>query len=174
MEDEAAGKLGPRQPQDLRSVAVRTVAPTEGDLFAVVVEDAGVGVGDLSRVTRHVADDLLGAGQRRLRVDHPAVAGCALEKMTPERKRDSKGVLVVGCLELAEQFPPEDLAQLVVGEEEAWFTGDPLITLIREATAGDEAMSMGVKEKLLVPSVELGGKPDPRPQVAMGDFEERF
>jgi hypothetical protein len=174
MEDEAAGKLGPRQPQDLRAVAVCTVSPTERDFLAVVVENTGVGESDLARVTRHVADDLLGAGKRRLRIDHPAVAGCALEKMAPERRRDSKGVLVVGCLELAEQFPPEDLAQLVVGEEEAWITGDPLITLIREATAGDEAMGMGVKEKLLVPGVEQGGKPDPRPQVAMGDFEQRF
>ena len=130
MEHEAAGELGPRQPQDLRAVAVRTVAPTEGDLSAVVVEDAGVGESDLARVTRHVADDLLGAGQGRLRVDHPALAGRALKEMTPERRCDSKGVVIVGRLDLVEQLPPEDPAQHTVGDKEFRTARDPSLGIV--------------------------------------------
>jgi hypothetical protein len=67
--------------------------------------------------------------------------------------------------ELAQEFSPEDLAQLVVGEEETWITGDPLITLIREAAAGDEAMNMGVKEKLLVQVWSTAVKPILAPKL---------
>ncbi len=125
MEHKAASELGPTQPQDLGAVAVRTVSPMESDLLAVVVEDAGVGESDLACVTRHVTDDLLGPGQGRLRVDHPALAGRALQEMTPERRCDSKGVLVVGRLDLAEQLPPEDPTQHIVRDEEFRTARDP-------------------------------------------------
>ena len=76
--------------------------------------------------------------------------------------------------ELAQQLSLKDLAQFVVREEESRITGDPLLTVIREAASGNEAMDMGMKEKLLGPGVEYGGKADPRSQVAMSDLEQRF
>ncbi len=76
--------------------------------------------------------------------------------------------------ELAQELSPEDDAQLVVGKEEPGITGDPLLSIIRETAARDEAMDMGMQQELLGPGVEHGAKADPGSQVAMGDLEERL
>ncbi len=79
VEHEAASELGAGEGEDPWAVAVWAVAPAETDVVAVVVEDAGVGDGDLACVTRDVADHLLRARQGRLGVDHPGLAGGAFQ-----------------------------------------------------------------------------------------------
>jgi hypothetical protein len=174
VEHEAAGELVAGQGEDVEPVAMCPVAPAETDVLAVVAEDAGVGDGDFARVARDVANDLLGAVEGRLGVDHPSLARGAFEEVLPEGPCEGEGVVRVGGFELAQELSPEDGAQLVVGEEETWITGEPLLSVIREAAAGDEAMDMGMQEELLGPGVEHGGEADSHSQFAMGELEQGF
>src|SRR5262245_18288264 len=139
---EASCELETRESHDLLFVAVGTVAPAEGDSLFVIGDDAGVGEGDPARVSRHVANDLLGAGQGSLCVDDPALARSAFEKMPPQRRGDSEGVVVQSCRELGQHLSAADPPQDCVRQEETRTAGNPAGAIVGDASACNEAVNV--------------------------------
>jgi hypothetical protein len=74
VEQEAPQELGGVEGQVLDLVAMGTIPPAERDVAVVDGIEAVVGDGDAVGVATEVAEDLVGAGERRLAVDHPLLA----------------------------------------------------------------------------------------------------
>src|SRR5262249_46810311 len=68
----------------------------------------------------------------------------------------------------------EDPPQDCVRQEETRTAGNPAGAIVGDATACNEAVNVRVIEQPLIPGVEHGGDGDPRPQAAVGHFEQRL
>ena len=73
MQQETADELVGVEAHHLDLVAVGVVAPPEANVLAVEVDEAMVADGDLVGVAPEIGQDLPGAGERGLAVDHPVV-----------------------------------------------------------------------------------------------------
>lgn len=110
MEDEAASEFETGQGEHVGAVAVGAVSPAETDVRAVVVKDARVGDGDLARVARDVANDLLGPGEGRLGVDHPTLTSGALEEVFSEGPGQAEAIVGLRRFELVRELSAKDAA----------------------------------------------------------------
>ena len=73
MQQEATDEHFGVEPYHLDLVAIGVVAPAEAYVLAVEVDEAVVGDGGLVGVAPGIGQDVLGAGERGLGVDHPVV-----------------------------------------------------------------------------------------------------
>ena len=73
MQEEAADELVGVETHHLGLVAIGVVVPSEAHMLAVEVDEAVVADGGLVGVAAQVRQNLLGAGERGLGVDHPVV-----------------------------------------------------------------------------------------------------
>jgi hypothetical protein len=102
-----------------RAAVVLRVATAEGDVVAVVVEQAAVGDGDPAGVACEVLDDLLGSGEWAADVDVPVVPCGVSEELVSGSVHDGSAAVPEQCLELAQELALEEWAQDPEREQEA-------------------------------------------------------
>ena len=71
MEQEAADELDRVEGHDAAAVVMSGVSPAKAHLSVVETEESSVGDGDAVRVAGQVLQDMFGAAEWRLGVDHP-------------------------------------------------------------------------------------------------------
>ncbi len=71
VEQEAADELDRVESHDAAAVVMSRVSPTEAHLSVFEAEGPSVGDGDAVRLAGQVLQDMFGAAERRLGVDHP-------------------------------------------------------------------------------------------------------
>ena len=74
VEEKAPQELLHRQGHQALLIGVGGVSPAKGNLVAMQRDEAMVGDGDAMGVGAQVVQDILGATERRLAVDHPLAA----------------------------------------------------------------------------------------------------
>ena len=151
-----------------------TLAPLDLSVFhagkPVIVD------GDAMGVASQILQDLLWAGKRRFRVDHPLAfprGGDSLLKTLPVAQRNKAGkelefALVESLLEiLAQELKAHFQEQAVEqarehadGKEESRAASDPVGTAGRNSAPADEAMQMRTMKQILSPSVQDGDPTD--------------
>jgi len=80
MKQETAEKLIGAKRHDSFLVAVSGVSEAERDLFTVEGDQSVIGDGNTMGISTEVSEHLIGPAERRLAVDHPAVAEQLSEK----------------------------------------------------------------------------------------------
>ena len=156
------------------AVSVLAVAITESHLAVVEMDDAAVGDGDAVRIASEIAEHLLGTGHRRLAVDHPLSSGRLSELATAHHGTDSDRVVIEGGGKAVQERASEDGREEAHGHEEVWTTGNPSIACSAEATAGDDAVDVGMKRQSLRPGVEDGDGSGLDSEALSADVMERF
>lgn len=133
----------------------------EDDALVGDVDEAAAGEGDAVGVAAEVSDDLDGPAEGPFGEDDPGGLGESAEQAS---KGDRIGEVraaageaergpIVGRAQPVEELPPEQGAEHAHGEEEVLLAGDPARPVFGEATAGDDAVQVGVE-------IELPGLPD--------------
>ena len=170
MQQEAPDELVGVEPHDLDLVGIGVVAPAEAHVLAVEVDETVVADGGLVGVAPEIGQDLLGAGERGLAVDHPV-----MRSQHGPQALELAAVFAAGDLELAvavrgakevEILASEDLRERGRWEQESLaHGGEPAPPVRAQAAVGDDAMDMDVLSKILPPGVqhhgdaELGAEP---------------
>ena len=174
MEEEAAEELDGREGEGFFEAAVAVILPAEADAVVFDFQQAMVGNSDPVGVATEILDDLGGAAERPLGVDHPAaVASGAQPTAKGLRIGEPSQIAEEGELPLLEglqQGVPEEVAEAGAedfnGQEEglARFlgtaAGDPALAMGRQSSRRDDPMQMRVMGKLLAPGVEDGEESD--------------
>jgi hypothetical protein len=80
VKQETAEKLIGTESHEAFPVAVSRVSEAERDLFAVEGDQSVIGDGNTMGISAEVSEHLIGPAERRLAVDHPAVAEQLSEK----------------------------------------------------------------------------------------------
>ena len=114
MQQEPPDELIGMWAHDLAPIAIGVVAPSETDVLAVDVDEAVVGDGDLVGVPPEVSQDMGGACERRLGVDHPVVgAQCGRQAVEVVSVVDAVGAgqaQFAAAMGLGEEVHPETTA----------------------------------------------------------------
>jgi len=176
VEQEAPQELGGVEGQVLDLVAMGTIPPAERDVAVVDGIEAVVGDGDAVGVATEVAEDLVGAGERRLAVDHPLLARRLAQPRVAIATWAAEAAGIEGPFEELEELAAEDLGEDTDEEEEPGLGGDPSLALGAEAATGDDAVEMRMVGEGLGPGMEDGGEADAGSEVLgpPGDVLEGF
>ena len=166
-----------------RARVVGVVLPPERDVAVLERDEATVRDRDAVRVAGEVLEDLLGAAERRLRVDDPLLATARREVAVERVVVDERGEVALehelaatACmLEQVDELAAEHAAEHVHREEEPGRTGDPPRPVRRQAAAGDDAVDVRMMIEVLSPRVEDGEEPDVGAEMARiaSDLEQR-
>jgi hypothetical protein len=122
-------------------------AGTKDDGLVVDADDARVADGDAVGVATEIAIHLLGAAERTLGVDDPAL-------VVEPRAATARGAIVevvrekpagAQACEAVEELPSKQRAEDVNRQQEFRRRGDPGLAVGCEATAGDDAVGVGMK-----------------------------
>jgi len=127
VEQEAAQELLDRQGHQALLVAVRGVSPAEGYLSALAGDQAVIGDGHAVGVAAEITENVLGATEGRLAVDHPVLTEEGAEERSeslgiPEKLAVPVEVQLAvgeGPFESGDKLAAEDSPQHLDGEEEA-------------------------------------------------------
>ncbi len=126
MEQEAAQKLVLSQSHEPFLVAVRRVAPAEGDVALGESDQSGVGDGDAMVVGAEIAQDMFRAAEGWLGIDDPVVTeqypqpcgeGAWLRKVC-QAAVELKLTSMEGVAESGDELAAEDTAEHADGKEE--------------------------------------------------------
>jgi hypothetical protein len=168
VEEEASNELFGGKSHRSLAVAVAVVAPEEGDVSILHLEEPMVGDGDAMGIAAEIIEGLFGSGKGSFGVNAPFfLAGLIEESM--ERLGVGKGVEFSRKLELSfaesrlEESPEasaEETGKDPDGKEEVVACRDPAIPFLRESARRDDTMDMRVEEEVLCPGVEDGGEAD--------------
>src|ERR1039457_1752396 len=151
MEQEAAQELLDRQGHQTLLVAVRGVSPAKGDLVALQGDQAVIGDRHAVGVAAEITENVFGATEGRLAVDHPVLT----EEGTEERSEhfrfcqkleipvEAESAVVEGPFETGDKLATEDSTQHLHGEKEAIARGDPALVIGGEAAGRNHTMQMG-------------------------------
>src|SRR5215472_15002612 len=142
--------------------------PAEGNLAVIDAEQAVIGNGHAMRVAAEVIQDLFGAPEGRLGVNHPLGVAKRCQVLgerfrvpeSLERREELQLAGVEGGLEMLEEQAPEQSREHADGEEEARAAGDPMFPIGRDPAARNDAMEMGMEEQVRSPAVEHGQEAD--------------
>ena len=164
MKQKATDELGSVQGHRLALAVVAVVAPVEADLAVVDGQEAVIRDGDAMGVAAQIVEDLGGAGEGRLGVDHPlglaqgsqvAVEGGRIGERG-EGAGQAQAALAEGAIEVVEEESAGAAREDTDGREEAGAAGDPAVACRSDAATGDDAVQVGVELELLPPRVQDG------------------
>jgi hypothetical protein len=170
---KAPKKLVRVQRHGAPTIPIGVVFPGEGDGVVVDGQDALIGYGDAVGISGEVLEDLAGATERRLCVDEPFFLAQGFEALLPRHGMLEFGEVSVEveCVSLErvnehrEKLASEHSAQDANGQEETVATGGPVLAVGTDAAAGDEAVQVGMDEKVLSPGMQEGDAADPGPEM---------
>jgi phage gp16-like protein len=83
----------------------------------------------------------------------------AVLKLT-ESGEEAQLIAVKRLLQEFQKQTAEQAGEHAHGQEETWATGDPAVTIRREAASRDNAMKMGMEKQILSPGVKHGEEAD--------------
>lgn len=150
------------------ATSVGVVLPPERHLAVVDGEQSVVGDGHAVGVSREVAENLFGAAEGRLGVNHPLFA-THLGQQTPESPRITQRLQrsVEGQrsglergLEEGQELTTEQAAQDPHRQEEPVAAGDPSGPVRGEAAPRNDAVHVGMMQQILAPGVQDGEDAD--------------
>ena len=182
VEQEAAQELLDRQGHQTLLIAVRGVSPAEGDLVALEGDQAVIGDRHAVGIAAEITENMFGAPEGRLAVDHPVLT----EEGTEERSEhfcfcqklevpvEAQLAVVEGPLESGDKLAAEDSTQHLDGQKEAIARGDPAPVIGGETASRNHTMQMGMVLEFLTPGMEHAEEADfgaERAGIA-GDFEQ--
>jgi hypothetical protein len=184
VEQEASQELLDRQGHQALLVAVGGVSPAEGDLVPREGDQAVIGDRHAVGIAAEITENVFGATEGRLAVDHPVLTEERAEERSESlRFREKLEVpveaqltVVEGAFESGDKLAAEYTTQHLDGKEEAIAGLDPALVIGGEASDRDHAMDMGMMFQLLIPTVEYAEEADFGAEMAgiAGDFEQRF
>ena len=133
MEQEAAQELIDSQGHEPHLVAVRGVAPTEGDVALFENDQPGVRDGDAMSVGTEIAQHMFRAAEGPLGVDNPVVAEQYPQPGSEGARLGQRQQAAVeleftsleGVAKPGDELAAEDTAQYADGQEEGTPGGDP-------------------------------------------------
>ena len=168
MEQEASQELIYAQSYEPLLVAVRGIAPAEGDVAIGESNQPGVGDGDAMGVGTEIAQHMFRAAEGRLGVNDPIVA-----EQYPQPSSESARLgewhqaavelefaAMEGAAESSDELAAEDAAEHADGKEEGTPGRDPAGVVRRDAAGGKYAVNMWMKLQALVPTVEHAEEAD--------------
>ena len=148
MQQEAPDELVGVEAHHLDLVAIGVVAPPEANMLAVEVDEAMAADGDLVGVAPEIGQDLPGAGERGLAVDHPVVRSqrglqaLELAAVVATGGLQPKLAVAVRGAEEVEILAAEDLRERGCREQEALAGGgEPALPVRAQAAVGDDAVN---------------------------------
>ena len=133
MEQEASQELIDSQRHEPFLVAVRGIAPAEGDVAIGEGDQPGVGDGDAMRVCAEIAQNMLRTAEGLFGIDNPVVAEqysqpCAESAWLGKRQQaamELEFTAMEGVAESLDELAAEDTAEHADGKEERSPSGDP-------------------------------------------------
>lgn len=159
-------------------------ASAERDAAIVERDEAAVRESDAMGVAAEIAEDLLGAAEGTLGVDDPSRPMELVLHPRESRLRRERGggpleperAAVVKAIEAGEELPAEEGAEHANGKEKVGASGDPLGAFGREATAGHNAVDVGMEPKVARPRVQDARDPEfgAEPPAIAPELEERL
>jgi len=182
MEQESSQELSDAQSHEPLLVAVRGIAPSEGDVAVGECYQPGVRDGDAMGVCAEVAQHMLRSAEGPFGIDNPVVAeqhaqpGCEGAWLCEVRQAavELEFALVEGVAKSFDELAAEDAAEHADGKEEGAAGGDPAGVIRREAAGGNDAVDVRMKLQALIPAVEHAEEADlgaEMPGIA-GDFQQ--
>ena len=154
--DELFGSQG----EDLGFTAVTIVFVLEADVSVLGGAQATVGDGDVVNVSSEVFEDGIGPGERGFGIDDPLPAAQSLDpggEVVRQGFQLAFELELLACvdgLQSVEEEVPEAATEHVYRQKEAAGTAAPVLSIGREATAGDQTVQVGMEMKILAPGVE--------------------
>ena len=141
-------------------------------LLILESQQALIAEGDAVRVASEVFDDLFGAAKGWFGINDPFGltywSQVLLERLgiTEQLELTMKFQFSFGvsALQGFQKEAAEQTRQNTDTEEEVGPAGDPLV-IRRQAAAGDDAVQVGMEQKVLAPGMEDGEEPQPHPDV---------
>jgi hypothetical protein len=157
VEQEAADEFTGAEGDDLRLAGVAIVFPAEGDFILGHGHQPRVCHGDAVRGAAEIGQHLFRPAERRL--GNPFQAPQVAEATSEDGRFGEVGEIVLdGGAQLVEEEAAEKPRKDADRQEEARPAGDPAGALGRRATAGYDAMDMGMMLQRLPPGVRPAGQ----------------
>jgi hypothetical protein len=152
VDEEASQQLIRGNGHDLLLAAVGIVSPAEGDAIVFEGYESMVGDGDAVGIAGQLVENILGAAERWLGIDHPVLPAEFGEEVAESGRQ---GKLLQRAMELEpvvfEQFTKprpelaaEAAAKCLDGQEEACRRIDPSGTIGSQAAGGNDVVDMGM------------------------------
>jgi len=184
MKKEPADKLVGLEGHGLLTVMVGIIAPEEGNLSVLGVEDAVITDRDPMGISGEVLQDAVGAIEGGFAIDGPLILveapqegfkGSGILEMT---EVGGKGQIssLEAIFEEAEELAFEQCRQDSDGEEESFAAGDPAAAVGRQTAAGDDPVEVGMIHEVLAPGMENTDHPHLGAEMfgVLGEFQEGF
>jgi hypothetical protein len=185
VEQEAADEFDRIEGHGLGAGVIRVVFPVKADTAVFQSAKPVVGDGDAMSVARQILEHAPGTAEGRLDVNHPfEVSGFFTQGL--ERGRFRQIAKLAGEMELAfakslsqgeqEKFAEQAAENFIRKEEGILPAGDPAGAVGGEASAGHDAMQVGMEMQILTPSVQHGEEADGGAEVSGvgGNSEQSF
>jgi len=152
VDEEASQELIRGKGHDLLLAAVGIVSPAERDAIVFEGHEAMVGDGDAVGIAGEVVENMFGATEGWLGVDHPVllaefgeqVAECARRGKLLERAMELKPVLLEEFTKPHPEPAAEAAAECLDGQEKASRGIDPPGSIRSQATCGGHAVDVGM------------------------------
>lgn len=168
MEQEASQELIDSQSHEPFLVAVRGIAPAEGDVATGEGDQPGVGDGDAMGVGAEIAQHMLRTAEGLFGIDNPVVAEqysqpCAEGGWLGKRQQAAMELEIAaieGVAKSVNELTAEDTAEHANGQEEGAPCGDPAGMIGSETAGGNDTMGVRMKLQALIPTVEHAEETD--------------
>src|SRR5260370_19229641 len=159
VEEEASKELVGGNGHGLLLAAVSIVSPAEADAIVLEGHETMVGDGDAVGIAGQVVENMFGATEGWLGVDHPVllaefgeeVAECAGRGKLPKRALELEPVVFEQFTKPRPELAAEAAAKCLDGQEEPWRRIYPSGTIGGQAAGGDHGVGMVVVGKRLCP-----------------------
>ena len=184
MQQEAAQELICGQGHKSLPVAMRGVAPAEGDVAVLECDESRVGDGDAMGISAEIAQRVLRSAEGALGVYDPVVteegsqpgAKSAWLCEVPQAAVEVEIAAMKSSSESGEELTTEDAAEHGDGQEESVRRTDPSVMIGSQSAGSHDAMDMGMEQQSLIPRVQHAEEGDLGAQMARvaGDFQQRF
>ena len=148
----------------------------EGDVLWAHVQDPRIGDAHAVGVAAQVTEDVLGAAEGRLGIDHPGFVGgqAGHEAVEGHLAQFGEHALLTELPQGSQHLPPQKVAHDLHGKQEVLPDVDEPLAIEGEPTRRDEHMDMGVEAQVPCPGMEHHRQPQRGPEVRPPQFEQQF
>src|SRR5580704_11225763 len=168
MEQEAAQELLDIQSHEPLLVAVRGIAPAEGDVAIGKCDQPGVGDGDAMGVGAKIAQHMFRTAEGPLGVDNPVVAEqysqpgreCARLGQRQQVAMELELTSMEGVAKSSNELAAENAAEHTNGKKEGTPGRDPSRVVRSETAGGKHAVDVRMKLQALIPAMEHAEETD--------------
>jgi hypothetical protein len=162
MPQKALDKGVSGQLQDLKLIALLSIAVGKADLPITDIDNTVIGDGHAMRVAPEILEDVLRPFEGTLGVDDPVLRIEVIEQLDAARLGTQVGRRLVktqgvgegGLLESLQKLASEDLPQSLDWEEKLRVGRHPVRPILGKRPTGDECVEMEVGLQRLIPGME--------------------